>query len=118
MENPSTTFEFANITTVFPAHTLKLSVSIQNWPFQSLSHNLSILMDSGVSNADACVREESDESGSLRWLIVVIDDVSLYHSPIIILYIYIYGCLNRQIITIYYIYLINKIWTILGKSSS
>lgn len=40
-------------------------------------------MDSGVSSDDACVREEEDESGSLRWIIVVIEDISLYQLLIV-----------------------------------
>jgi hypothetical protein len=42
--------EFANITTVYPADTLKLTIIVEKWQFSSLANSLVIVMDSGSSS--------------------------------------------------------------------
>eukprot|EP00026_Physarum_polycephalum_P002376 Phypoly_transcript_02382.p1 GENE.Phypoly_transcript_02382~~Phypoly_transcript_02382.p1 ORF type:complete len:938 (+),score=119.17 Phypoly_transcript_02382:92-2815(+) len=76
----STDITFAGTTTSYAAKTLKLSVTIQNWPFYALANSLAIVMDSGGSsgNQNACVSDKTDESGSLQWVLFVINDLSLY----------------------------------------
>lgn len=80
----TTTMTFANITTTFQPHTVKLAVRVNSWPFQSLTHSLHVVLsdnakiDENDDDVNACVNEDTDESGSLRWLMVVINDIALY----------------------------------------
>lgn len=48
-EDFTTPYTFANRTTVFPAHTLKLNVKISSWPFNSIRNSLSVVMETLVS---------------------------------------------------------------------
>eukprot|EP00026_Physarum_polycephalum_P001535 Phypoly_transcript_01537.p1 GENE.Phypoly_transcript_01537~~Phypoly_transcript_01537.p1 ORF type:complete len:1066 (+),score=142.70 Phypoly_transcript_01537:113-3199(+) len=81
-EESSTSVEFANETTVYPPHTLKLAFAFYNWPFMELSNSLEVVINSGVSGnnqeSKTCVKDSTDQSGSLLWIMVIIDDVSLY----------------------------------------
>lgn len=90
-EEEQTEFEFAGTTTIYKAHTLKLNVRVHNWPFYSLSNNLAIVLDSNNQEPSACVDQDEDESGSLRWVMVNVDDVSLY--LFILLFILLILCL-------------------------
>eukprot|EP00026_Physarum_polycephalum_P014446 Phypoly_transcript_14960.p1 GENE.Phypoly_transcript_14960~~Phypoly_transcript_14960.p1 ORF type:complete len:300 (+),score=45.21 Phypoly_transcript_14960:30-902(+) len=75
-EEPSTSYEFAGVASTFPAHTLKVNVVVQKWPFLNLAHSLSIVFDSPNNEASTCFDE--DQSGSLRWFVVEVDQVALY----------------------------------------
>lgn len=77
--------EFAKINTTFQPHSIKIGVRVNTWPFRSLSNSLHVVfadnakMNTGNINP-ACVNvnDNTDESGSLRWLMVVMYNVSLY----------------------------------------
>jgi hypothetical protein len=43
-EEQNSVIQFANVTEDFATGTLKLALSVQNWPFQSLSNSLFITM--------------------------------------------------------------------------
>jgi hypothetical protein len=82
-EEDNTTVEFANTTNFYPPHTLKLAFGFYDWPFMELTNSLEIVIDSAVSGntmtqKNTCSKESQDESGGLLWLMVIIDDVSLY----------------------------------------
>eukprot|EP00026_Physarum_polycephalum_P009764 Phypoly_transcript_09899.p1 GENE.Phypoly_transcript_09899~~Phypoly_transcript_09899.p1 ORF type:complete len:181 (+),score=25.46 Phypoly_transcript_09899:682-1224(+) len=54
-------------------------MGVRLWPFFSLSNSLIITMASGFQGQEkSCVDESTDQSGNLRWVIVVVDGVSLY----------------------------------------
>jgi hypothetical protein len=78
-----TTINFAGTTIDFSSHSLKISVTIQNWPFFELANSLAITMDAlAMDNSpkrQSCVNYNEDE-GNLLWYIVVINDVSLYQT--------------------------------------
>lgn len=74
-----TTLNFAGTTSTFTPDTIKLSVTIRNWPFASLSNSLSIVMEATESQQNnLCVNENEDSNNSLRWVMIVVDDVALY----------------------------------------
>jgi hypothetical protein len=76
----STPITFANKTTNYQKNTLKLAVTVQNWPFYNLVNKLSIVMVSGSANGESvCTQStQSDENGSLQWALLVIGSSSLY----------------------------------------
>lgn len=82
MEEESTTLEFAGKNATYDQHSLKISIRFQNWPFYALSNLLSITLDAGVtvnSTKEAgCVNTNEDESGSLRWVAVLVDNIYFY----------------------------------------
>ncbi len=72
---------FANVTTTYPQHTVKLGMRIENWPFRSLRNNLAIVLETNASaDATKCqrVRSISDETGNLKWFTVNVEGVSMY----------------------------------------
>ena len=83
-EENSTVISFAKSNTTFPAHTLKLNVIVRQWPFLALANSLSINIDSralrndGTQASDSCVSDKQDDSGSLRWMLIVVGNTSLY----------------------------------------
>eukprot|EP00026_Physarum_polycephalum_P014188 Phypoly_transcript_14676.p1 GENE.Phypoly_transcript_14676~~Phypoly_transcript_14676.p1 ORF type:complete len:261 (+),score=32.56 Phypoly_transcript_14676:55-783(+) len=80
-EEAATKVEFANETTIYSPHTLKLAFSFYNWPFRALSNSLNIVINSGSGNVGkkkTCVTESTDQGGGLRYFMLVIDHVSLY----------------------------------------
>jgi hypothetical protein len=72
----STPYEFAGTTTTFAQHTLKFTIQIQHWPFLALSNTLSVVFDANVLDQKASICP--DTSNNLRWVLVVVDNVSLY----------------------------------------
>lgn len=71
-------YTFANVNTTYKANTLKLNVRVHDWPFYTISNNLAIVLDSNNQESSVCVNDEKDESGSLRWVMVNTDNISLY----------------------------------------
>lgn len=95
-EEGETSINFANVITLFGPNTLKIGVRVYNWPFMALTNELAIVLDAKVSGEierekDECLNESVNEDGSLRWIMVMVDNVSLYPSnynnPLIILLI-------------------------------
>eukprot|EP00026_Physarum_polycephalum_P002567 Phypoly_transcript_02574.p1 GENE.Phypoly_transcript_02574~~Phypoly_transcript_02574.p1 ORF type:complete len:882 (+),score=66.12 Phypoly_transcript_02574:322-2646(+) len=78
LEEESTTMTFAGVTTVYPAHTIKLSVVVTSWPFLNLKNTLHVNMNSGASDKVSCVHQNADSQNNLRWFLVVINETSLY----------------------------------------
>lgn len=78
MEEEATTIQFADTTSIYQKHSIKISVKVQNWPFRSLRNVLSIDMESLSSNSDSsvCNSESSDEN--LRWILLSVGEYSLY----------------------------------------
>eukprot|EP00026_Physarum_polycephalum_P014564 Phypoly_transcript_15093.p1 GENE.Phypoly_transcript_15093~~Phypoly_transcript_15093.p1 ORF type:complete len:251 (+),score=16.48 Phypoly_transcript_15093:33-755(+) len=82
-EEPATSLNFANVTTVYTQHSLKVSVVIQHWPFFSLSNSLGVILESiatdlqNTQKPNSCQNNDQDSS-NLRWTMVVIDGVALY----------------------------------------
>eukprot|EP00026_Physarum_polycephalum_P004390 Phypoly_transcript_04408.p1 GENE.Phypoly_transcript_04408~~Phypoly_transcript_04408.p1 ORF type:complete len:486 (+),score=51.38 Phypoly_transcript_04408:685-2142(+) len=82
-EETETVIDFANETTIFPPHTLKITFSFYNWPFLALANYLDIVIESQVSKEGnsqdpTCVRDSTQENGGLAWLLVVVDKIALY----------------------------------------
>jgi hypothetical protein len=76
----TTPFEFAGSSTTFSPNTLKISVTILNWPFLSLSNSLSLSIDSkseGNNQEENCAKSQSTTE-SLQWIMVIVNDVALY----------------------------------------
>lgn len=73
----------------YPRDTLKLNVQIQMWLYYSLSNNLAIVFDTQSQNNNdedvLCLNHQEDESGSLKWLMLTINDYSLYLTIMFIL---------------------------------
>jgi hypothetical protein len=67
----------------FKANTLKLSVSVQNWPFYSLTNTLGIVFDGSAqgSSDSGCVVSDSSYD-TVQWVLVVVDDFTLYHTSL------------------------------------
>jgi hypothetical protein len=76
-EEPSTPFSFAGETMTFPKDTLKFTVSVQNWPFQSLSNSLFIVFDSN-SQPQSSVCSQTSPGDSVQWILVFVNNVALY----------------------------------------
>eukprot|EP00026_Physarum_polycephalum_P000868 Phypoly_transcript_00869.p1 GENE.Phypoly_transcript_00869~~Phypoly_transcript_00869.p1 ORF type:complete len:1150 (+),score=116.12 Phypoly_transcript_00869:388-3837(+) len=79
----ATSLEFAHVNTTYPADTIKIYMDIFAWPFRALANSLEIVLDSsssasGGKSTKNCVNSQEDESSSLQWLLVVVDDVALY----------------------------------------
>eukprot|EP00026_Physarum_polycephalum_P000961 Phypoly_transcript_00962.p1 GENE.Phypoly_transcript_00962~~Phypoly_transcript_00962.p1 ORF type:complete len:1230 (+),score=107.09 Phypoly_transcript_00962:136-3825(+) len=75
----STTITFAGVTTTYPQHTLKVSLSINKWPFTALSNTLAITFGSSAESSKiSCTKQSEDGDNTLRWIMVVVDDVALY----------------------------------------
>lgn len=56
-----------------------MSFIINNYPFQSLSNRLGIVMDSAAPPGEVdCINNVKDETGSLRWFMINIALGSLY----------------------------------------
>lgn len=68
---------FANVTQNFGANMLKIAVSIKNWPFKSLTDTLHVTLDSRAQKAVQC-QNSLQESGSVQWFTIVVDNVTLY----------------------------------------
>lgn len=72
---------FANVTTTYSPNTLKLYVTISNWPFRALANSLLLTLDSAASEKATCINDNTKPGNeNLRWMMVVVDDVSLYPS--------------------------------------
>lgn len=100
-----TTINFANTSTTFTPDTIKLAIQVQLWPFYSLSNSLEIVMESKDRDTESsCVTNEKDSSGNLRWLIVVVNGVSLY--------------LSLKFKVKFIIFDILYLWTIFGQSGN
>lgn len=83
LEEPTTSFEFANQTTTLPAHTIKLSVQIRNWPFYSMRNVLHLEMDSSESGESttsqlSCVASKKDDKDNVKWVMLVVNNHYLY----------------------------------------
>lgn len=76
--NEDTIFEFANTSTLYHENTIKVGIRVENWPFLSLANRLQILMDSDAASEGACIRNQLDESGNTRWVVIMVGDVALY----------------------------------------
>lgn len=72
----TTTLELANITTTYQPQTLKVSVTVQYWPFMSMSNYLGVILDNSGEIND-CVNNNGDD-GDLKWIMVTMGEVSLY----------------------------------------
>lgn len=75
-----TIYDFAETTTVYQPNSVKINLQIESWPFYALSNSLSIAFESANldSKKNPCYNQQVDESGSLRWFMITIDDHSLY----------------------------------------
>lgn len=63
----TTQVELASMTSTFQPHTIKLNVKIDNWPFLSLSHSLSIRFNNDVAdseNGESCRNEQMMNKGA------------------------------------------------------
>lgn len=79
LEEETTTFDFAGTTTDYPEHSVKIALSIRDWPFKSLAHTLKVAITTGADTGDTtCVTEGTDDGGSLRWVKVILDNLYLY----------------------------------------
>eukprot|EP00026_Physarum_polycephalum_P000327 Phypoly_transcript_00327.p1 GENE.Phypoly_transcript_00327~~Phypoly_transcript_00327.p1 ORF type:complete len:1631 (+),score=195.10 Phypoly_transcript_00327:260-5152(+) len=80
-EESSTPYTFAGTTTTYPAHTIKLNINVQNWPFLALANSLKVIFDAKNANSNSksttCTNDE-DNTGNLQWLLLVVDQTSLY----------------------------------------
>lgn len=84
-----TLFSFAKINKTFPPHTLKFNVRIKDWPFLSLSNQLSVVLNSGGNSdhsSSSCVKVDTDERQNVKWVVINIDGVSLYLLLFILLF--------------------------------
>jgi len=77
LEEDTTSIDFAGITTVYPANTIKLSVNIQGWRFTNLKNSLEIIIDAQAGQGQGCVNSQSTSS-SLLWFMIYVGKISLY----------------------------------------
>jgi len=91
--------DFANASTAYPAHTVKLSVRVSAWPFMGLDNSLAIVLnlpymatvektEVNSTKSISCVNHQEDESGSLRWLMVSVNETSLYLLFYVLIHIF------------------------------
>jgi hypothetical protein len=75
----SSTIEFAGTSTTYAANSMKISITVQSWPFYALSNSLAIVMDAGFSNAGkTCINYYADQNTNLKWYTIAVGDVVLY----------------------------------------
>jgi len=76
----TTNVTFAGETTAFAPNTIKLSITIQNWPFSSLEHSLAFILrsDTKEETSKCNVDSGTDSSGNLQWVTVTINSTSMY----------------------------------------
>lgn len=71
--------EIEETKTIASDNSMKLSVWVSRWPFLSLSNSLGIVFSSTANKSEnTCESEDRDESGSLRWILIVVDKISFY----------------------------------------
>jgi hypothetical protein len=76
-EDPTTPSSFAGTNTTFPAHTLKFTIAIQQWPFLALANSLLVVFDADASQSSAiCTNPYQDDN--LRWILLTVDKLVLY----------------------------------------
>lgn len=71
---------------IFSANTLKVNFRVSNWPFQSTSNLLNVVMENSVKNFDSDLGNScetfsnSNENfgGYLQWLQITLSGVSMY----------------------------------------
>jgi hypothetical protein len=81
IEQP-TKINFGGETTTYQ-NTVRLSINVQNWPFMALQNSLEIVIDGGMVGNDtseelACINSNIGQNNNLRWVVVVVNTVSLY----------------------------------------
>jgi len=72
---------FANSTIHLAPDTLKLSIRISNWPFQSGTHSLGVVFDAHdeANSGQPCnVEQNEDANNSLESIVITINGTSLY----------------------------------------
>eukprot|EP00026_Physarum_polycephalum_P003519 Phypoly_transcript_03532.p1 GENE.Phypoly_transcript_03532~~Phypoly_transcript_03532.p1 ORF type:complete len:603 (+),score=53.04 Phypoly_transcript_03532:570-2378(+) len=78
--NESGDYSFNNISTHYPANTLKLNVKISDWPFAQLTNFLNVVFDNFVVSAEkdnTCV-EQQKTSASLIWVQLTLNGIAVY----------------------------------------
>jgi len=73
---------FANTTRIIQPNSIKVTIEIFNWPFNSLRNHLSvaIALSPDKSKLGDCNYNitNTDKSGTTRWIVIVVNDVPLY----------------------------------------
>lgn len=76
------TYSFANRTITVPDNSVKYSIKLENWPFNTIRNRLQIVMttEGGSLNQDACQNTISsqDSSNNLQWFTLNVEGVSLH----------------------------------------
>jgi len=79
-----TSVQFANKTSMIAAHTMKLEIQVQNWPFKSLSNSLVILLSSRQNGSSQIYdptkisQTKIDSNGNLNWFIANTNGSEIY----------------------------------------
>jgi type IV secretory pathway VirB6-like protein len=106
---------FANITKVYPANTLKLTVEVTSWGFKSISNKLIINFDTtplqqqqqqqqqinNNNKENNCIDSDHDGGGSLRWVAIQVGESTLY----LLFYYFILILILLFLLLFYYFYL-------------
>lgn len=80
-----TTSNFEGTNTTIQANTIKMALSISDWPFRDITHSLFVVFSNDISNKttdspiEACTRQtSSNHAMNLRWYKISVEGVSLY----------------------------------------
>lgn len=75
-----TKIAFAGTETTFQPNMLKVSATLQNWPFLSMTNSLGIVTHSNIEGEKEVQRVEKDvnSNGSLVWVKFITSGFSLY----------------------------------------
>jgi len=76
----TTNVTFAGDTTAFAPNTIKLSITVVNWPFRSVQNSLAFILGSDTKQQTSKCNVDSgtDSSGNLQWFTITLNSTSMY----------------------------------------